>query len=210
MQACNFCSPQSQEKCKCRRQRNCFDILTPMRVLAQSNCTYILPLSWGCSNTSWGGIRGRNCTVPGMETLNSGITKLFSCFIEGGGICLTTVSEAAYSFVLPLVCPRKQRRRRRDRAVNININHISGSHLVCWCISQLITEWILYFVLRYPCRWCVYSQARTQSRSQHYLSNLRTLKHYLTLKPSEYLPIWVAVLSKMPLQKKRWNFWGED
>lgn len=29
MQACNFCSPQSQEKWKCSRQRSYFGILTP-------------------------------------------------------------------------------------------------------------------------------------------------------------------------------------
>jgi len=110
MQACNFGSLQSQEKCKYSRQRSCFDILTPIRALAPSNHSYVLPLSRACRDTSWGRIGGRNCTTPGMERLSSGVTKLSHYFIEGGRICLTAVCEAAYSFSLPLVCPRKQRK----------------------------------------------------------------------------------------------------
>lgn len=100
MQTCNFCYSQSQEKRKYSRQSSYFDILTPMRALAPSNHTYMLPLSCGCSNTSWVRISGQNCAIPGMARLSSGIPKLSPCFIEGGGICLTAACEAAYAFSL--------------------------------------------------------------------------------------------------------------
>lgn len=108
MQACNFCSPQSQEKCKYSRQRSCFDILTFMRSLAPSNHAYMLPLGRGCSDTSWVRISGRKCAIPGMQGLGSGTAKLSSGSAEGGGTYLTAVCEAAYCFSPPPVCPRKR------------------------------------------------------------------------------------------------------
>ena len=119
MQACNFCYPQSQEKSKYSRQRSSSDILTPMRALAPSNHTYMLPLSRGCCDTSGVRISGQNCAVPGMERLSSGITKLSSYVIEGGGICLTAAYEAAYAF--SLLCHwsvNEERMGRKDGAVN--------------------------------------------------------------------------------------------
>lgn len=89
-----------------------------------------------------------------------------------------------------------------ERMEQWTITHVPGSQLACWCISQLVMEQIQYFVFRHPYRWHVYSQAQTQLGDRHFLSDQRTLKHCLMLKPNEYLPMWVALLSKMPLKKE--------
>lgn len=118
------------------------------------------------------------------------------------------------SFSLPWVCPMKWGMDRKAGSVN---TQVLGSHVVCTWISQLLREQVQSSVFAHPSggklgictpiRWCVCSQAQLSLGAL--LAHLRTLKHCLPLEPSEYLPVWAALLSRI-LSKRRWNFWGED
>lgn len=107
MQACNFVYPQSQEKCKYSRERNYSDILTPMQSLAPSNYTCCLSVMAGAICPGYG--PEEKTAIPRMERLSSGITRLAS-YSKEEAIYSASVGEAAFSFSLPLVCPRKQRK----------------------------------------------------------------------------------------------------
>lgn len=106
-QACIFGYPQSQEKCKYSRQRNYFDIFTPVQSFAPSNkthCLSVMAAAVRCENWSV----EKNSAILRMERLSLGITGLSIYFIEGA-IYSTSVCEAALSFFLLLVCSRNQR-----------------------------------------------------------------------------------------------------
>lgn len=106
MQACIFGYSQSQEKCKYSRQRSYFDILTPVQSFAPSNdahCLSVMAAAVRCENWSV----EKNDAILRMERLSLGITGLSAYFVEGA-IYSTSVCEAALSFVLLLVCSRKQ------------------------------------------------------------------------------------------------------
>lgn len=78
-----------------------------------------------------------------------------------------------------------------------------------WSVGAFLSSWWRKLTVLCSNTYVFCSQAQTPAGSQGFLSDLRTLKHCLTLKTSEYLPLWVAPLNKMPL-KKEVNFWEEN
>lgn len=71
-----------------------------------------------------------------------------------------------------------------------------------WSVGAFLSLWWGKLTVLCSNTYVFCSQAQTPAGSQGFLSDLRTLKHCLTLKTTEYLPLWVALLNKMPLKKE--------